>query len=275
MADLRASIDELWAGSADLHPGDAGALATVTEAIDLLDRGEARVAEVDPASGEVTVNLWLKHAILLLFKLMSVSTVDAGPFEYADKIPLKSGFAQGGVRVVPGASARWGSFLDRGVVLMPSYVNIGARVGARTLVDTWATVGSCGQIGEGVHLSGGVGIGGVLEPVNAVPVVIEDGAMIGSRSMVVNGARVGRDTVLGSGTILTGSIPVIDAETGEELSRGHVPDRCVAVGASRRRAYAGGEFFVSCVLVVRRLEEGERHDATVLNEVLRAHGIAT
>ena len=158
---------------------------------------------------------------------------------------------------------------------MPSFVNVGARVGGRTMVDTWATVGSCAQVGEGVHLAGGVGIGGVLEPVNAVPVVIEDGALIGSRSMVVDGARVGRDTVLGAGTILTSRIAVVDAETGVELARGRVPERCVAVGASRRRTYPGGEFSIPCVLVVHRLEEGERHERAALNDTLRAHGVAT
>jgi 2,3,4,5-tetrahydropyridine-2-carboxylate N-succinyltransferase len=274
VSSLEQRVDELYEHLGELSESDTEARGVVETAIGMLDDGSARVAEID-ASGDVVVNEWLKRAILCLFKLRGITTETAGPFEYADRLPLKHGYEAAGVRVVPGASARWGSYLGRGVILMPSYVNIGARVGARTLVDTWATVGSCAQIGEGVHLSGGVGIGGVLEPVNAVPVVIEDGAMIGSRSMVVNGARVGRDTVLGSGTILTGSIPVIDAETGEELSRGQVPDRCVAIGASRRREYAGGEFFLSCVLVVRRLDEGERHDATVLNDVLRAHGIAT
>ena len=178
-----------------------------------------------------------------------------------------------GVRVVPGASARWGSFLDRGVICMPSYVNIGARVGAGTMVDTWATVGSCAQIGEQVHLSGGVGIGGVLEPAQAAPVVIEDEVMIGSRCMITQGARVGRGSVLGEGTILNPSIPVIDAETGEELSRGHVPPWCVAVQASRRRDYPGGEFFLPCVLVIKRLTEGQRHDKAQLNDILRQHGV--
>lgn len=274
MSSLEQRVDELYEHLGELSESDTEARGVVETAIGMLDDGSARVAEIGE-SGDVVVNEWLKRAILCLFRLRGIMTETTGPFEYADRLPLKHGYEAAGVRVVPGASARWGSYLGPGVILMPSYVNIGARVGARTLVDTWATVGSCAQIGEGVHLSGGVGIGGVLEPVNAVPVVIEDGAMIGSRSMVVNGARVGRDTVLGSGTILTGSIPVIDAETGEELSRGRVPDRCVAIGASRRREYAGGEFFLSCVLVVRRLEEGERHDATVLNDVLRAHGIAT
>ncbi len=204
-----------------------------------------------------------------------METIEVGPFEYADKLPLKHDFAAAGVRVVPGASARWGSFLDRGVMLMPSYVNIGARVGAGTMVDTWATVGSCAQIGERVHLSGGVGIGGVLEPPNAVPVVVEDDAFIGSRCMVTEGARVGKGAVLGAGTILNPSIPVIDAETGEEISRGVVPPWCVAVRASRRRQYPGGEFFLPCVLVIKRLTEGERHDKAQLNEVLREHGAST
>ena len=181
------------------------------------------MAEVDPATDEVVVHQWLKQAILLLFRLSAMETIEVGPFEYADKLPLKTDYAASGVRVVPGASARWGSFLGNGVICMPSYVNIGARVGAGTMVDTWATVGSCAQIGEQVHLSGGVGIGGVLEPAQAAPVVIEDEVMIGSRCMITQGARVGRGSVVGEGTILNPSIPVIDAETGEELSRGHVP----------------------------------------------------
>ena len=158
---------------------------------------------------------------------------------------------------------------------MPSYVNIGAWVGPGTMVDTWATVGSCAQIGANVHLAGGVGIGGVLEPANAVPVVIEDGAFIGSRCMVVEGARVGKGSVLGAGTILNPSIPVLDAETGEEISRGYVPDYCVAVGASRKREFNGGEFYLPCVLVIRRMSEGERHDKVALNNILRDHGVAT
>ena len=246
--------------SDDLTPGDADALRIVTEAVDLLDKGEARVAETDPATGDVTVNLWLKHAILLLFRLMSVATTEVGPFEYADKIPLKSGFAAAGVRVVPGASARWGSFLDRGVVMMPSYVNIGARVGADTMVDTWATVGSCAQIGARVHLSGGVGIGGVLEPPQAAPVIVGDDVFIGSRSMITQGAKVGEGAVLGEATLLNPSIPVIDAESGDELGRGEVPPWSVVVNASRRREYPGGEFYLPCALVVRRLDPGRRHD---------------
>jgi 2,3,4,5-tetrahydropyridine-2-carboxylate N-succinyltransferase len=274
MADLRARIEDLWEHRAELAADDVEANQAVFEAIALLDRGEARVAEID-GGGRVVVHEWLKTAILLYFKQSAMATIELGPFEYADKIPLKSGFEAAGVRVVPGASARFGAFLDRGVVLMPSYVNIGARVGANTMVDTWATVGSCAQIGANVHLSGGVGIGGVLEPPNAVPVIVGDDCLIGSRCIVAEGARVGDGVVLGAGCILTGSIPVIDAETGEELGRGVVPPWCVAVAATRPRSFPGGEFGLPCVLVVKRLEPGERHDKAALNEVLRTHGAAT
>jgi 2,3,4,5-tetrahydropyridine-2,6-dicarboxylate N-succinyltransferase len=275
MADLQASIEELWERRDELSPADADAAALVEEAIELLDTGQARVAEVDPVTDEVVVHEWLKKSILMLFSLRGMETIEHGPFEFADKLPLKHGFAAAGVRALPGASARWGSFLGRGVVLMPSYVNIGAYVGAGTMVDTWATVASCGQIGERVHLSGGVGIGGVLEPPNAVPVVVEDDAFVGSRCMVTGGARVGRGAVLGAGSFLDPSIPVIDAETGEEISRGVVPPWCVAIRASRRREYPGGEFFVPCVLVIKRLVEGDRHDKAQLNAVLRDHGAST
>ncbi|MBU6330631.1 MAG: 2,3,4,5-tetrahydropyridine-2,6-dicarboxylate N-succinyltransferase, partial [Acidobacteria bacterium] len=188
MATLETTIDELWANRESLSASDADAVTAVAEAIALLDRGEARVAELGP-DGEPVVHQWLKQAILLYFRLSQMDTMELAPFEYADKIPLKRDYAASGVRVVPGASARYGSFLDRGVVLMPSYVNIGARVGANTMVDTWATVGSCAQIGANVHLSGGVGIGGVLEPPQAAPVIVGDDALIGSRCIVAEGAR--------------------------------------------------------------------------------------
>jgi 2,3,4,5-tetrahydropyridine-2,6-dicarboxylate N-succinyltransferase len=275
MSDLQAGIEELWERRGELSPADGDAAVLVEEAIELLDSGQARVAEVDGATDAVVVHEWLKKSILLLFSLRGMETIELGPFEYADKLPLKRGFAEAGVRAVPGASVRWGSFLSRGVVLMPSYVNIGAWVGPGTMVDTWATVASCAQIGARVHLSGGVGIGGVLEPPNAVPVVVEDDAFIGSRCMVTGGARVGRGAVLGAGSFLDPSIPVIDAETGEEISRGVVPPWCVAIRASRRRQYPGGEFFVPCVLVIKRLTEGERHDKAQLNSVLREHGAST
>ena len=275
MADLQAQIEELWERRGELSPEDLNAASVVHEAIELLDTGQARVAEVDPTTDEVVVHEWLKKSILLLFAVRGMETTEVGPFEYADKLPLKRNFAAAGVRVVPGASARWGSYLAPGAVLMPSYVNIGAWVGAGTLVDTWATVASCGQIGERVHLSGGVGIGGVLEPPNAVPVVVEDDAFVGSRCMVTGGARIGHGAVLGAGSFLDPSIPVIDAETGVELSRGVVPPWCVAIRASRRREYPGGEFFIPCVLVIKRLTEGERHDKAQLNAVLRDHGAST
>jgi 2,3,4,5-tetrahydropyridine-2-carboxylate N-succinyltransferase len=275
MSDLEQTITALWDGRDDLDAvmPRPEAEAAVRTAIDLLDTGEARVAEL--TGGEVVVHQWLKQAILLLFRLTSMSVEELGPFEYRDKIPLKHDYERAGVRVVPGASARWGSYLAPGVILMPSYTNIGARVGADTMVDTWATVGSCAQIGERVHLSGGVGIGGVLEPPNAAPVVIGDDTVIGSRCIVAEGATVGNGVVLGAGCILTGSIPVIDAESGAELGRGRVPDWCVAVSAMRTRTFAGGDFGLPCVLVVKRLAEGERHDKAKLNDVLREHGAAT
>jgi len=280
MADTRAAIEELWERRAELGAGagaadsDSDALKIVHQAIDLLDRGEERVASIDPVSREVTVHIWLKHAILLLFKLSAMETERVGPFEYADKIALKHDFAAAGVRVVPGASARWGSFLEPGVIMMPSYVNIGARVGSGTLVDTWATVGSCAQIGANVHLSGGVGIGGVLEPAGAVPVIVEDDCVIGSRCMVVEGARVRRGAILGAGMVLSRSIPVIDAETGDEVSRGDVPERAVVVQAMRTKTFPGGEFGLPCALIIKRLAEGERHDKMALEHVLREHGLS-
>ncbi len=271
---LESRIAQWYDQIQELSPASAEARRDVELVITKLDDGQIRVAEID-AAGDVVVHEWVKQAILLLFRLRGLERTGAGPFEYYDKLELKTDYERRGVRVVPGASARRGSFLSRGVILMPSYVNIGAWVGENTLVDTWATVASCAQVGANVHLSGGVGLGGVLEPVNATPVVIEDDAFIGSRCMITDGARVGRGAVLGAGTVLNPSIPVIDAATGVELSRGYVPDYCVAVTASRRREFAGGEFYLPCVLVVRRLDEGERHDKITLNNVLRDHGIAT
>jgi len=275
MSEVEHQIHELWAHRDDLAAvmPDPDARRVIRAAIDLLDRGEARVAEV--VDDQVVVHEWLKQAILLLFSISKMATTELGPFEYADKIPLKHDYEEAGVRVVPGGSARWGSYLGRGAILMPSYVNIGAYVGPGTMVDTWATVGSCAQIGARVHLSGGVGIGGVLEPPQAAPVMIGDDSTVGSRSMITQGARVGKGCVLGEGVLLNPGIPVIDAETGGELSRGVVPDWCVAMGATRPRRYPGGEFGLPCVLVVRHLTEGERHEKARLNEILREHGIAT
>ena len=276
MADLQSQIEELWNRASELGPTDTDALAVVTEAIEMLDRGTARVAEIDPRTDQVVVHQWLKQAILLLFRLRAMETIEVGPFEFADKLPLKRGFAGSGVRVVPGGSARWGSYLAPGVILMPSYVNIGARVGAGTMVDTWATVGSCAQIGERVHLSGGVGIGGVLEPAQAAPVVIEDEVMIGSRSMITQGARVGRGSILGGRHHLE---PLDTGERRRDRRRAGPGPRPRLVGGRPGGAapgvYPGGEFFLPCVLVIKRLTEGERHDKSRLNDILRQHGVST
>ncbi len=266
-------IDEIWQRRGDLRPDDQDARKVVVEAVDLLDAGEARVARVDETSGEVVVDERAKRAILLSFKVLPMAESSAGDFHYHDRMPLKTRFD--GVRVVPGAIARWGAFVAPGVVLMPSYVNVGGYVDSGSMVDTWATVGSCAQIGRNVHLSGGVGIGGVLEPAQAAPVVIEDEALIGSRSMIVEGARVGRGAIVGAGTILSKSMPVIDAETGSEISRGHIPAWCVAVSGTRQKEFPGGTFGLPCVLVIKRLAEGERHDKAQLNDVLRGHGLST
>ncbi|MEQ8840367.1 MAG: 2,3,4,5-tetrahydropyridine-2,6-dicarboxylate N-succinyltransferase [Acidimicrobiales bacterium] len=274
MSDLTSRIEALWESRDSLDVDDPEVIAAVHEAIDQLDTGVARVAEVGD-DGEVIVHQWCKYAVLLLFKISKMDTIDNGPFEYADKIPLKRDYMSRGVRVVPGAQARWGSYQAPGVVMMPSYINIGAYVDENTMVDTWATVGSCAQIGKNVHLSGGVGIGGVLEPAQAAPVIIEDECMIGSRCIVAEGARVGEGTVLGAGAVLTGSIPVIDVETGEEISRGVVPPWSVAVAGTRPRSFPGGEFGLPAVLVIKRLTEGQRHDKSALNDILRDHGAAT
>src|SRR5437867_9058466 len=220
-------------------PPELGKL--VAEAIDLLDRGDARVAEV--VDGEVVVNQWLKQAILLCFRLRGLETIELGPFEYHDRIPLKHHYADARVRVVPGASARWGSYLAPGVTMMPSYVNIGAYVGEGSMVDTWATVGSCAQVGRGVHLSGGVGVGGVLEPPQAAPVIIEDDAFIGSRSIVVEGARVCRGAKLGAGVVLTASTPIVDVRGPEAIDmRGDVPERAVVIPGFRPKKFAAGSY---------------------------------
>jgi 2,3,4,5-tetrahydropyridine-2-carboxylate N-succinyltransferase len=270
---IDAAIDELWERRGELSPADEDARKIVVAAVDQLDAGEARVAAVDPASNEVVVDERAKRAILLSFKLLGMEESAAGDFHYHDRMPLKTRFD--GVRVVPGAVVRWGSYQAPGVVLMPSFVNIGGYVGAGSMVDTWATVGSCAQVGERVHLSGGVGLGGVLEPPNAIPVVIEDDAFIGSRSIVVDGARVRRGAKLGAGSILTNTTRVFDAQSGEELPRGEVPERAVVVGSSKVRSFPGGDFAMPCLMVLRTLAEGEVHDKLALNDALREHGVAT
>ena len=264
-------IDDLWEQRSGLGAEDSAARAEVVSAVDEIDAGNARVAFVDPGTDEVVVDERAKRAILLAFRLLPMTRSQAGGFRYHDRVPLKTRLE--GVRVVPGAIARWGSFIAPGVVLMPSFVNIGAYVDSGTMVDTWATVGSGAQIGKNVHLSGGVGIGGVLEPPEAVPVVVEDECMIGSRCMVVGGARVRAGAVLGAGSILTKTTHVIDVATGEELTPGEAPAWSVCVGGMRPRTFAGGEYGMPCLLMLRRLPEGSRHDKTELNAILRDHGV--
>jgi len=268
---VSAQIDELWEHRGVLDADDASARAVVATAIDALDAGTARVARLDAGTGEIVVDERAKRAILLAFKLMPMLRSQVGDFRYHDRIPLTSHLD--GVRAVAGSIVRWGAYVAPGAVLMPSFVNIGAYVDTGTMVDTWATVGSGAQIGKNVHLSGGVGIGGVLEPLNAVPVVIEDDAFISSRCMVVEGARVRAGAVLGAGTILTSSSHVIDVATGDELPRGEVPAWSVAVGGIRPRRFPGGEFGMPCVLVLRRLPEGSIHDKAARGEILRDHGV--
>jgi 2,3,4,5-tetrahydropyridine-2-carboxylate N-succinyltransferase len=268
---LEEVIDELWERRTELSPADEQARAAVIDAVDAIDAGQARVAFVDPATDKVVVDERAKRAILLAFRLMPMVRSEVGDFRYDDRVPLTTRLD--GVRVLPGAIVRWGAYVAPGAVLMPSFVNIGAYVDTGTMVDTWATVGSGAQIGKNVHISGGVGIGGVLEPPNAVPVVVEDEAMVSSRCMVVGGARVRQGCMLGAGAILTPTTHVIDVETGDELPRGEAPAWSVCVGGTRPRDFPGGTFGMPCLLVLKRLPEGVRHDKSTLNAILRDHGV--
>ncbi len=269
LAALEREIEELW----ELPPGEAAlGVAAVEETIRLLDQGAVRVAERTEEGW--AAREWAKKAILLYFRLRQSEPIEVGPFTYHDKVPLKGNFAELGVRVVPPAVARHGSFLSEGVVLMPSYVNIGAWVGARTMVDTWATVGSCAQIGADVHLSGGVGIGGVLEPLQATPVIVEDGAFVGSRCIVVEGVVVGAGAVLGANVVLTASTPIIDVTGPAPVEhRGFVPPRSVVVPGTRSKDFPAGTYGLPAALII-----GQRSAATdlkvSLNEALRSYGVA-
>ncbi len=264
--DLVAEIEALW-DSDELAP------TPIEQAIRLLDQGEIRVAE--KRDGEWIVNEWAKKAILLYFRLRKVEPMDVGALHFLDKIPVKADYAERGVRVVPPGVARYGSFLSEGVVLMPGFVNIGAWVGPRTMVDTWATVGSCAQIGEDVHLSGGVGIGGVLEPPQARPVIVEDGAFLGSRAVVVEGVVVGEHAVIAPNVVLSASVPIIDVTGPEPVERrGYVPPRSVVLPGTRPKEYPAGRYELPCALIV-----GERSASTdfktSLNDVLREFEIAS
>ena len=248
-------------------------MTSTEETIAALDRGEVRVAE--KRDGEWIVNEDAKAAILDYFRLRRMAPEELGPFEYHDKIPLKTGYERLGVRVVPPATARYGAFLSRDVVLMPSYVNIGAWVGPRTMVDTWATVGSCAQIGADVHLAGGVGIGGVLEPVNARPVIVEDGAFVGSRCIVTEGAVIGEQAILGAGVVITASVPILDVTQPEPVEhRSFVPPRAIVVPGVRQRDFPAGTFGLPTPLIIGWREEA--HDLKMsLNDALRQHGVGT
>jgi 2,3,4,5-tetrahydropyridine-2-carboxylate N-succinyltransferase len=240
---------------------------TTEETIAALDRGEIRVAE--KVDGEWTVNESAKAAILDYFRIREMETIELGPYEYRDKIPLKRDFESLGVRVVPPATARYGSYLSRGVVMMPSYVNIGAWVGPNTMVDTWATVGSCAQIGADVHLAGGVGVGGVLEPVQARPVIVEDGAFIGSRCILTEGVLIGEGAVLAPNVSLTGSVPVIDVTGPEPVEhRGYVPPFSVVVPGTRPKEFPAGTFQLGCALIIGK-RNAQTDLKTSLNDVLR------
>ena len=240
----------------------------VEEAIAELDSGRIRVAE--PVADEWRVNTWVKKAVLLYFPLCGMQTLEAGPFEYHDKMPLKRHYADNGVRVVPPATARYGAYLAPQTVLMPSYVNIGAYVDSGTMVDTWATVGSCAQIGKGVHLSGGVGIGGVLEPLQANPVIIEDHCFIGSRAIIVEGAHIGREAVIAAGTVITASTHIIDitSESGPLTYSGLVPPRSVVIPGSYTKHFPAGDYQVPCALIIGQRKEST-DKKTSLNEALR------
>ena len=269
--DIAALVREAWSRP-DRRPAPEVRRA-VERAIEALDRGELRVAaKVD---GRWQVQEWVKEAILLYFTHREVEVIEHGPFEYRDKIPLKRDLAAAQVRAVPPATVRYGAFVGKDAVLMPSYINIGAHVGAGTMIDTWATVGSCAQVGKGVHISGGVGLGGVLEPVQASPVIIEDGAFIGSRCIVVEGVVVEEEAVLGAGVVLTASTHIIDV-TGEApvTHRGRVPARAVVIPGTREKSFPAGTYSIPAALIIGHRQESTDRK-TSLNEVLRQHGIPT
>ena len=269
-AEVRNTVEAAWDDrSLCSHQETQDAVGSVIAA---LDAGTLRCAA--PSGDGWQVNEWVKKAVVLYFPMRKMEVQEVGPFQFHDKMALKRNHAEAGVRVVPHAIARYGAFLGKGVVMMPSYVNIGAYVGSGTMVDTWATVGSCAQIGADVHLSGGVGIGGVLEPLQAAPVIIEDGAFIGSRAIVVEGVRVGRESVLGAGVVLTSSTPIIDVSGEEPVTyRGEVPPRAVVIPGTRQKQFPSGEYGVPCALIVgRRKESTDRK--TSLNEALRTHAVA-
>jgi 2,3,4,5-tetrahydropyridine-2-carboxylate N-succinyltransferase len=270
MTALQKTIENAW-DNRDLLKND-DTQAAIRKVIDLLDVGELRVAE--PTTEGWQVNEWVKKAVVLYFPIQKMETLETGIFEFHDKIPLKKGYKEKGIRVVPHAIARHGAYVSKGVIMMPSYVNIGAYVDEGTMVDTWATVGSCAQIGKNVHLSGGVGIGGVLEPLQAAPVIIEDNAFIGSRCIVVEGVRVEEEAVLGANVVLTASTKIIDVTGDEPVERkGIVPARSVVIPGSYTKKFAAGEYQVPCALIIGKRKEST-NKKTSLNDALREHDVA-
>jgi len=270
MIAIKEAIENAWDNRELLKNEDTQTI--IRNVIDLLDAGELRVAE--PTANGWQVNEWVKKAVVLYFPIQKMETLEAGILEFHDKIPLKRGYAEKGIRVVPHAIARHGAYISKGVIMMPSYINIGAYVDAGTMVDTWATVGSCAQIGKNVHLSGGVGIGGVLEPLQAAPVIIEDNAFIGSRCIVVEGVRVETEAVLGANVVLTASTKIIDITGDEPIEmKGRVPARSVVIPGSYTKKFPAGEYQVPCALIIGKRKEST-NKKTSLNDALREHDVA-
>ncbi|MFP4064121.1 MAG: 2,3,4,5-tetrahydropyridine-2,6-dicarboxylate N-succinyltransferase [Bacteroidales bacterium] len=270
MDELKKIIEEAWENRELLQQEKVR--ETIGKVINLLDTGRLRVAA--PAADQWLVNDWVKKAVILYFPIRKMETIEVGPFEFHDKMPLKKGYKKLGVRVVPHAIARHGAYLAPDVIMMPSYVNIGAYVGRGSMVDTWATVGSCAQIGKGVHLSGGVGIGGVLEPVQAAPVIIEDNCFIGSRCIVVEGVHVKKEAVLGANVVLTGSTRIIDVSGSEPVEyQGYVPERAVVIPGSMPKQFPAGTYQVPCALIIGK-RKASTDRKTSLNEALRNHQVA-
>ncbi len=268
---MREIIEKAWDDRSLLKKDEV--IQAINTVIEKIDSGELRVAE-PLENGDWQVNEWVKKAVVLYFPIRQMETIEVGPFEFHDKMALKSNYKEKGIRVVPHAVARYGAYISEGVIMMPSYVNIGAYVDKGTMVDTWATVGSCAQIGKNVHLSGGVGIGGVLEPLQAAPVIIEDNAFIGSRCIVVEGVRVGKEAVLGANVVLTMSTKIIDV-TGDEPveSKGFVPPRSVVIPGSYTKKFPAGEYNVPCALIIGKRKEST-DKKTSLNDALRTHDVA-
>ncbi|MFC6859279.1 2,3,4,5-tetrahydropyridine-2,6-dicarboxylate N-succinyltransferase [Zunongwangia atlantica] len=270
MDHLKAKIEAAWENRELLK--DKETTDAIREVVTLLDEGKLRTAE--PVEGGWQVNEWVKKGVVLYFPIQKMETLEAGIFEYHDKMPLKRGYKEKGIRVVPNAVARHGAYISSGVIMMPSYVNIGAYVDEGTMVDTWATVGSCAQIGKNVHLSGGVGIGGVLEPLQASPVIIEDNAFLGSRSIVVEGVRVEKEAVLGANVVLTASTKIIDVTGDEPVEmKGIVPARSVVIPGSYTKKFPAGEFNVPCALIIGKRKEST-NKKTSLNDALREYDVA-